>query len=211
MLELFLNSENASWISVAIRLIFALLIFLIYFKNRDKLSFYFALFFLFFGIEGIMRNFAFATGIRHLYFADLIFFGISALMVLQGVEEVWDDWLKKYYVVYAAGTALVLLAAYNTYFIAGLPIGASNQLSLFPFYAVSGIIFLLSAYYLNFIDAKDPHPGDTLTVGGLVLLGILNFIVVPLLSAGLANIVLYASTISSSLFGLGWLLHIYKK
>src|SRR3989344_423371 len=113
MHDLFLNPTAVRWISVATRLVLALLIFSAYWKNKDKLSFFFALFFLFFGIEGIMRNFAFATGIRHLYFADLVFFAMAALMVLQGVEEVWDDWLKRYYVVYVAGIVLVLLAAYN--------------------------------------------------------------------------------------------------
>src|SRR3989338_98595 len=112
---------------------------------------------------------------------------MAALMVLQGVEEVWDDWLKRYYVVYVLGIALVSLAVYNTYFLPGLPIGTSNQLWLFSFFAVRGGIFFLSAYYLNFIDAKDPHPGDTLAVGGLILFGVISLLAVFLM-ANLANI-----------------------
>src|SRR3989338_4963818 len=94
-----LEQITAGIITSAVRILIAMFIFGIYYKNRNKIALYFGLFFTLFAVHGIFWTLSITTGETFWFFLHKIALVGGSVFILQGLGEMGIEWIKKYFVV----------------------------------------------------------------------------------------------------------------
>ena len=201
-----LEQITAGIITSAVRILIAMFIFGIYYKNRNKIALYFGLFFTLFAVHGIFRTLSITTGEPFWFFLHKIALVGGSVFILQGLGEMGIEWIKKYFVAPILAVIAVLLAYYNAYLAGGIAGEAENIWLSLPSFALSGIGLILAGYYFYAMGKDLPTLGKNIMVAGFILEGLLNFAVLWLIPAGLTGLAFYMGLLFTAMIGLGWML-----
>ncbi len=199
-----LDQITAGIITSAVRLAIALLIFWTYYKNKNKIAFYFGMFFLLFSAHGWFRTLSVVTGEAFWYFIHRVALTFGTVVILMALSTIGVEWIKKYKIALITAIASVLLAFNEAFNLGGVAAEQSNIIFLLPTFSIGGLGLIIAGYYFNSIGKSLPGLGKNLMVTGFVLEGLLNFAAVWLIPAGLTGLAFYLGLIFTVMIGIGW-------
>lgn len=198
-------------VSTLVRYLIAVPTFWAYYKNKNKASLYFTIFFLMFGTQTLLRSFYLTTGDALLYFGHLLTLTIGAAVMLYAIGELGAQWTRKYRA--AALLAVTgLLFSYIATFVMGYETAETSILMAAAILGTSGAPLIIAAYYFNLWGGALPRTGKNILVAGLALEGLLQFSV-PWIAAvmGQQVIAFALGIVFTVLIGVGWWLCLHPK
>lgn len=203
-------------ILMIIRVVIAVVLFLIYLKNRRPLVLYFAAFFLFIGVQILFRALSVSMNNPLMFFMHELTLILSAAVMLQGLASIGIEWLRKYKVPYLLAVFAFLFAFRDSFLVEDFLLNRESGTGIIAV-IISGIGFLIASYYFYTLGKYLPNIGKNLLVFGFGLLGILVILAVPIVSIqpifGLPGIVFINlnGIIFTTMIGVGWLLSLGKQ
>ncbi len=188
-------------ITSIVRLGAGLVILYAYFKNKNKITLFFSLFLLLFGIQGFFRLASF-NGDLTLYFISKLALSLSGVLVLLGLSEIGVKWIKKYYVVPTIAIIFILLSYYSAYILGGVAGEANNSFLSTLINMAIGIVLLLAGYCFYILGKNLPKLGLHVLVFGFALIGfVLTFSFLIIANPG---VVYYFAMLGTLMVGVGW-------
>ena len=196
-----LDLAAAAIIASIVRILIALFILWVYYKNKNKFALYIGLFFLLLGFHGIFRTLSQTTGVLFWFFLHRISLLFAAAAILYGLGRIDVEWMRKLRLVPIFAFIAVLLAYYDTYVKGGF---AGETTSIIPAFAIAGISLLLAAYYFNLLGKALPRHGRLLMVVGLALQGLLLIFVGYIIQKGMSWLGFLLGMAFTGIVGLGF-------
>jgi hypothetical protein len=195
---------TAAIMTSSVRIIIALFIFWLYFKNRSKLALWFGVFFILFAVHGIFRTFSILTGEVLWFFVHRLGLTFGTLAILQGLSEIGVDWIKKYKIVYVLAVVFILLSYYDAFILGGIAGEQKNIMNSLPTFAIGGLGLIMAGYYFNSLGKALNSLGRNIMVTGFTLEGLLHFAVLYMIPAGLTGLAFYLGLVFTAMIGIGW-------
>lgn len=187
-----------------------LLVFHVYFKNKNKFVLSFGLFFFFFSTHLSFRLMGLLTESSAWYFLHVFSLMLGTVSIFYGLSQYGVKWIKRYSII-PISIMLAFLISYLDAFVLGYHLAEANMFARIVTLGFGGLGLMIVGEYFYMRGKKIWKYGRNIMSVGFTLEGLLHFAAILLVPLGILAPLFVLGLAFTITIGIGLYISLYKQ